>query len=41
MSKIKINNKYGYMDTSLNEVIKPKFDCAANFREGVAGIKLN
>ena len=38
---VKLNNKYGYVNKSGEEVIPLKYDGVANFSEGLAGVKLN
>ncbi|MGH9877786.1 MAG: WG repeat-containing protein [Nitrososphaerales archaeon] len=38
---IKVNGKYGYYDTKGKEIIRPQFDKASGFSEGLAIVKLN
>ena len=40
-AKVKIGEKYGYIDKTGKLIIKPKFDDARNFSEGLAFVKYN
>ena len=39
--KIRLNQKWGYMHKSGNEVISPKYDFAENFFDGFAMVRIN
>ncbi len=41
MAGVKLNGKYGFIDKNGDFVIKPKFDDAWYFREGLAAVELN
>jgi len=38
LAAVKVNNKWGYIDTEGNEVIPPKYDNALPFSEGLAAV---
>lgn len=40
-ARIKLNGKYGFIDKSGKIVIKPQFDNAGSFSEGLAAVKLD
>jgi hypothetical protein len=35
-----VNNKYGYIDKKGNFIIKPQFDVAWDFMQGIARVKV-
>lgn len=41
LALVKRNGRWGYVDPSGNEVIRPEFEDAASFNKGIAAVKVN
>jgi hypothetical protein len=41
LARVRINNKYGYIDEAGREVVAAKYDFEGGFRDGLASVRLN
>ena len=41
LARVKLNDKWGFIDKTGKEVVPPKYDETGNFHEGLAKVKLN
>ena len=41
LSKVRIDGKYGFLNYSLKEEIKPIYKSALNFNENLCGVRIN